>query len=491
MLFLAMALAAPPVPENVLSKAVPPVPAVVAPTRAKAPEPLKPRAFTVPAASVGMLASAVPVTVVENHETPLVWVRLSFRSGALLDPPGKEGLAQATLAMMNEGAGELDSEAFSRAQRELGSSVSAGAGTDGATIVAQSLTRNLPQTLDLLTLMLEEPSFPLEEWALLQKQMLDGVAWRRSDPQSIADFTLNRVLFGDSYRGRAPTEASIQSITTRDMKRWAKRWLVPQLAAVFVGGDTTLAEVQPLLDARIGDWKARSRPFTPTIPVTSPTGSTLTVVDKPGAAQSVILAARVTGRPTDPEYGSLLLANAAVGGMFTSRLNMNLREEKGYTYGARSTLGYDLAGTTWTLSTPVQTAVTGPALREILSELAAPDHGEPLLLAEIEQARGSLLNSYPLKFEGPDWLLGQHEAVWRYGLGPGWLDGYTSRLTSVTAVTAQGAWSTRIGTQGLRFVVVGDLATIGADLPALGMQVEHRDVDGNVLPATAPPPATP
>ncbi len=469
----------------------PPPPAAPAlmPTRLAAPLPLAARPFVPPSAVTATLSNGIQVVLVENHEIPAVNLRIAFRSGAIVDPAGREGLAEATAAMLTKGVGSYDADGFSRELRKLGSDVSAGAGNDGFVLSARALTRNLPATLDLLAMTWAKPTFPAAEWEVLRSQMLDGVTWRRTDPNAIANHVLDVVRWGDSYKGRSADEQSIAAINPRLMKRFAKRAMVPEQAVILVGGDTTLAEIQPLLEARFGGLEVKGRNLDLALTVNAPSGSTITLVDKPGAAQSVILAERGIGDPTDPDYSALTLANAGIGGMFTSRLNMNLREDKGYTYGARTSVGWNLGGAYWNLSAPVQTDATIAAFKEILTELGAPANGRPLTDEELAKARGSVVYSYPLKFEEPAWLLGQYESVWRYDLGPAWISGYLGRLEAVTVASAQQAWVDRVGSKGLQFVIVGDAAKFRENLKSIGLPIEERDVDGNLIPAATPAPA--
>ena len=459
------------------------------PTRVAAPLPLPVRTFTPAPAVTARLSNGLQVVLVENHEVPLVNLRIAFMAGSFEDPVGHEGLAAATAALLTQGVGAYDADAFSRELRKLGSDVSAAAGDDGMVLAASALTRNLAPTLDLLRLAWTAPTFPQAEWEVLRGQMLDGVTQRRTDPNAIADHVLNVVRWGAAYQGRAPTEASIARLNPKLMKRFAKAAMVPEQAVVLVGGDITLAELVPLLEARFGALKVRGRSLDRSLTLRDPSGSTITLVDKPGASQSVILAERTTGGPRDADYPALVLANASIGGMFTSRLNMNLREDKGYTYGARSSVGWDLMGAYWTLQAPVQTDATVPALKEILIELGGPASGRPITPAELEKGRGSIVHAYPLKFEEPGWLLGQNEAVWRYNLGVSWITDYLGRIEAVTTDTAQAAWIEHIGSAGLQFVIVGDAAKFRETLKSVGLPIEERDVDGNLIPAPGPAPA--
>jgi predicted Zn-dependent peptidase len=203
--------------------------------------------------------------------------------------------------------------------------------------------------------------------------------------------------------------------------------------------------------------------------------------------------------PSESDWFDLLIANSAIGGQFTSRINMNLREDKGYTYGARSDLRYDFAGGSWVASTGVHTDKTAPALVEVFKEIRAPGADHPLAEAEIGDARNALVYAWPLRFESPDFLLGQEEAVWRYGLPANWISDYLPKLRGVTGAQALAAWNARIHPEALTCVVVGDAAVIRESLATIGLPIIERDADGALLlpkveapPApVAPPPAPP
>jgi predicted Zn-dependent peptidase len=474
-------VAPPPVVE-----AVPVVP-TLAPTRLAAPGPTAARPFILPEAAVGTLSNGVTVYVVENHEAPLVSVRMSFRGVGLVDPAGKEGLASMAAALMNQGAGPYNAEAWDKELRRLGTSLGISAGNDNATAELTSLKRNLAPSLDRLKDLVLTPQFDKTEWQLLSKRTEDGVKSRRSDASGTASWVLDKVVWGETYKGRKLDEASLARISIKDMAAWQRGFLTPQNCAIFVGGDVTLAEVLPMLEARLGSWKAaRGAGKIPAVVAPAmPSATTLTLVDKPGASQSVIVGMGYIGRPSDPAFFPLTVANFGIGGQFMSRINLNLRENKGYTYGARSSVGYDLAGTQFSASAPVVADKTVPALVELIQELRGPANGKPITDAEVANAQGGMLMARPLKFEQPGYLLGQLEVVWSYGLPADWVSGYDARVRAVDAASAEAAWTSTVSTDHLRFVIVGDLASLQAPLTeqakSWGWTVETRDVDAKLV----------
>jgi predicted Zn-dependent peptidase len=203
-------------------------------------------------------------------------------------------------------------------------------------------------------------------------------------------------------------------------------------------------------------------------------------VDRPGAAQSVVRVGGYVAKPTDPDWIALTVANMGVGGQFTSRLNLNLREEKGWTYGARCSVSYDLAGGRLVASAGIQTPHTVPAVKEFWKELADPRGVRPLEEGEVAYGRDALAYGRPLRYESADFLLGQEEAIWRYGLPADWTTGFVGRVRGVTTESARAAWVDNIDPAKFVTVVVGDAAVVLEGLKGLGLPVIERDADGNL-----------
>lgn len=450
--------------------------------RAVAPAPLAPRPFALPPYEEGRLSNGLRLLVVNNPEVPLVAVTLAFPGGGWTDPADRPGLASVSMDMLNEGAGSYDAAGLSAALRNLASSLDTGAGPDGASVSLSALKKNLEPSLDLMALVLTQPTFPESEWALLQKQRVASFKTERDDPSVMARRALNRVLYGDVYLGNLTTEASYQAMTLAEMRSWVATWLRPEDALLLVGGDITLAEVQPMLESRLGGWKATGAAPTAQRPGPSvskqPDNTTIYLVNKPGATQSVLRMGRFVGERTAPDAMAFTLANAAVGGNFTSRVNMNLRESKGYTYGARSFTVSSFAQDLFVLSTSVRADATVDALRESLRELSEARGERPITAEELESVRGNELGTWPLGFETPGGLLGGMTEMWRYNLPTDWLSGYPDRVRAVDLASAQAAWQARVEPSKLAIVVVGDAATLRGALPELGYPVVELDADG-------------
>lgn len=471
--------------------AAPTAPVVDDSWRAQKPAPLSPRPFALPSSEEGALSNGMRVIVAQNHEVPKVYVTLAFQDGGWTDPKGRSGLARAAMDMLNEGAGDLDAEGLSAALRRLASSLSSGASADGASISLQTLTQNLAPSLDLMALVLTKPTFPDKEWDLLRKQRLADLKTEREDPGQISRRVFNHLLFGDAYLGNLATEEGYKGMKVADLKAWYQAHLRPDRALVLVGGDTTLAEVLPLLEARLGGWKPGAAPPKGAAPkaelpqpevVKAAEKTTIYLVDKPGASQSVLRIGAPVGWRTDPDAPAFAMANEAFGGLFTSRLNMNLREDKGWTYGARAYVMDSYVPGIWVVGTSVKADTTTDSLSEILREIRESQDTRPLSAQELEVARGNALGTYPVEFETPGALLGGLSDIWRYKLPNDWLSGYPDRLRAVGIDGVNAAWKAHVHADRLAVVVVGDAATLRSKLGALSLPVVELDRDGKVLP---------
>ena len=450
--------------------------------RSQIPAALAERPFVAPTTQEATLSNGLRVVVAESHEVPLAWARLSFRGGGHADPAQHEGLASVTLDMMNEGAGEYDAVGLSAALEKLGSDLGTSAGDDGASVWISGLSRQLAPTLDLFATVLLDPTFPQSEWDLLRSQRIASLEKQRKDPDWIASRVLDRVLLGDVYRGRVTTAASYNQITIADMKAWWAENIVPERAVLIAGGDVTLKELTPLLEARLAAWKPRGAAGA-RVEVARPAAVEPAIhrVDRPGAAQSVLRVGGYVSGPTQAEWFPLQLANQVMGGQFTSRLNMNLREDKGWTYGARSSFSYDLAGGRFVAAAGIHSEHTVEAITEVLKELAGPAGARPLTVEELTDGRAALIQGFPLRFESPDYLLGQAEAMWRYGLPSDWVSKYVERISAPDLAAASNAWKSAIDPAKLTIVVVGDAAQLREPLKGLGWTVVERDADGALL----------
>jgi predicted Zn-dependent peptidase len=453
--------------------------------RASAPEPLPRGVFKLPVAQEATLSNGLVLRYVQDATVPMTRVTLAFRLGSFADPEGKTGLVAATFDMLNEGVEGHDALGISLALKRLGGSLSSGAGIDGGHLTVSSLTRNLDEVLGFLTKALLQPTFPTAEWERIQKGELQNLSQTKTTPRSMSRRVFKNAFYGGDYNGRLTTEESIKALNVEDMSGWWVEHAVVENAMLVASSDLSLEEILPKLEEALGAMPSGAAAQTP-----SPKGIVLEqteirFVHKPGASQSVLRMGREFGAVYgDEDYWPIRVANRAFGGMFMARLNMNLREDKGYSYGARSWTTRNFGADRWELSTSVRTDVTAASLFEVfkeLAELSGDAPVRPLSPEELAYAQGSSINGYPAQFETPSTLLQQLSEIWRYGLPADAVEAYIANVESVQPDAAQAAFAARIASQPLLVVVVGDWEVVGESVSALGYPVTQVDVDGQEI----------
>lgn len=455
-----------------------------APERAM-PAPLAAGEFVMPEGRAATLRNGVEVRLVENHEVPLWSLRVVVRAGPDSDPADKIGLRSVAMSMLDQGAGGLDAAQLAASAKRLGGSVGAGAGRDTVWVGASGPTENFTKVLDLWADVLLRPTFPADRWAIQQRQLIENLAAARQDPDAIAGRVQRRLVYGDAYYGRLESEAAYTAITPTDLSTWYHESLDPKNAVILVGGDLVLEDVVAALNARLADWRTAHGSAEATAPVTRAFDREVVyVVDKPGAAQSVVRTLLPVTDRTDPTWWGLYLGNTAFGGAFTARVNMNLREDKGWTYGARCGLDDGAGPSLWNCSTNIQTDKTAPAVAELRREIADVVSSRPITDQEIAFFGSYRVNAFAGQYETPAALLGQVQDIWTYHLPSDWLTQYIPRMSAITPDIANEALQRWLQPSRVSFLIVGDVARIGPDLAALGLPVVQLDVDGNPVEPT-------
>lgn len=462
-------------PEPPVAKAPAAVSARPAPLPASWPAP----PFEVPKATEHLLSNGIPVRFVENHEVPLWHLTIGFRAGGFAEPADYPGLASLTYHMLDEGTGDKTAADISRMLNTLASNLHISASPDGAQLAAAGIRRNLEPTLDLLAEIVRDPAFPNQEWELLQKQRIAAIAEQRTAPSGIANRVFDRLLYQQGYRSKVQTPKTVQAIGTAHLKAFYQQHITPTNTVLIAGGDIDPETLLPLLEAKFGSWKSpKSDPVSPKPQATLPSEPTVFFVDAPGAAQSVIRAFTLVPDRTDPRYMPLHMAVTTLGGTFVARMNMNLREDKGYTYGARCALWNRFGPTVSVCYASVQSDKTGPSLVEFDKELREITSTRPITPKELKTFKDKESNGYPLKFETTDYLLHENLDVWRYSLPSDWIATYLDKIQAVTADQAGQAMRTLWPANRTSWLVVGDKASVFDDLQVLGLPVIELDPDG-------------
>ncbi|MCK6529466.1 insulinase family protein [Myxococcota bacterium] len=482
---------APPPPPAATTEAPPPPPDPLGPP------PLlpKPTAYAPPVPKVIAIEGLPEVWLVERHGLPLVGVVIVVPAGSSADPKGKGGLAALTAEMMQQGAGSRGALDLSRATESLGAKVQVSAGFDGSTASLAVIKGNLLPALDILADVVARPRFEGTEWKRIQPLWLGDLRSRAFEPRDVAHVASLAALFGpDHPYGHAVQGSvdSVQRLKLEDVKGFHRKAWRPDRAVMVVVGDVTEDEVRAALPPIFARWKApEGDPGAPVTPP-PPTGPwpRLVVVDRPGSPQTMLRVVWPGPAASDPVQDALALVNVPLGGSFTSRLNQNLREDKGYTYGARSSVPFTRGPGAFAAAASVQTEVTGAALTEMLKELAGISASGPTA-EEIAKARSSLRNEDVETYEGVFTAANRLAGLALLGLPPD-RDATSAAARDALTYAAVAEVAARISASGI-VVAVGDRAAIEPQLVAAGLPApEIRDPEGKVIAAApAPAPAAP
>ncbi len=372
---------------------------------------------------------------------------------------------------MQEGAGGRSASELADAIESAGAEVSVGAVDDAVFASLTTLTPRLGESLRLFSDVVIRPDFPQAELERQRARRLVRFAQMEDQPGYLAQVALQRVLFGDHPYGHlsSGSRAGIEAITLDDVKGFWQKWFVPANSTLVVVGDVTRAALEQAFADTLAAWKAGAAPTHEVAAAPQHGARTIYIVDKPGAAQSVIAAGQVGVRRTTPDHAALEVLSMALGGQFVSRLNLNLREDKGYTYGARCGFQYSAAPGMFTASTPVDSKVTAAAVTEVVREISDVVGERPLTADEVAYARGAIVNGYPRQFETPAQIARRLAEAEVYGLPTDSLEAFPIAVEKITPAAANEAALRTLHPANLAVVVVGNAAAIRSDLEALDL----------------------
>lgn len=415
------------------------------------------------------LSNGLPVWIVEMHEVPVVDVSVIVKSGATADPAGRFGTASFTAAMLDEGAGNRGALELADAIEILGASLTTGASYDGSTAQLHTLAETFDQALPLLADVVLRPTFPAEEVERLRAERLTALVQIQDDPSQLATAAFNRLLYGSSHRYGTSvigTSAANQALSADDLRAFHQAHYRPGNAHIIVVGDVVPAEVVTSLEQAFGQWAdAGTAPAAPTLEAVDPPGTRhVYLIDKPGAAQSEIRIGTVGVPRSTPDYHAIEVANTMLGGSFSSRLNMNLRERNGYSYGAGSQFAMRKSAGPFVAVSGVQSDKTREALAEFIKELEAM--GAPPAAEELDRVRNLEALGFPRSFETTRAMAGRLAELVIYDLPESVFEEYVGAIQAVTAEDVARMGRERMPVDQMVVVVVGDLASIEAPVRA-------------------------
>jgi len=454
--------------------------------RAKVPEPGTPPTARFPKLERATLSNGLKILLAERHSIPQVDFNLLVDAGYAADQSGLAGTASMALDMMDEGTKTRNALQISEELALLGANLGTGSDLDTSSVAMSALKENLDPSLGLFADVILNPSFPSEELERLRKQRLARIQQEKVQPIAMALRVFPRLLYGEGHAYSNPltgtgTEDTTQRMTQGDLVKFHQAWFKPNHATLVVVGDTTLAEMQPKLEKLFQPWKPGDVPKKDIRTVAQQEKPTVYLMDRPGALQSVILAAHVSPPKANPQEIPIETMNEILGGAFTSRINMNLREDKHWSYGARSLLWDARGQRPFIVVAPVQTDKTSEAMQEIAKELQGILGGIPITNEELTKAKASRMLTLPGQWETMDAVGQSVGEIVRYGLPDDYFNTYADKVKALGMDDIKGAAETVVHPDKLVWVVVGDRAKTEPVVKKLNLgDVRLMDADGNV-----------
>ena len=434
----------------------------------------------------GKLANGIAVVFAERHAVPVVQVQMLFDAGYASDQGRELGTSAFAMAMLDEGTRELDSLEIARRSERLGAEISAGSGLDSSTVRLNALRSQLEPSLALYADIVRNPAFRDADIARIRGQWLARIAQEKTQPTGLALRVLPPLLYGKGHAYAIPftgsgDAASIEALTSANLRDYVRDFIRPDNATILVAGDTTLDEAIARLNAVFGDWKAPASaiPRRNIASVAAPDAPRVFLMDKPGALQSLILAGGVAPSTKAPNNLEIQTMNGAFGGSFSSRLNMNLREDKHWAYGAGSFLANAIGQRPFLMYAPVQTDKTAQSMAEILHDAQAVISSRPLTHAEIERIKVGDVRSMPGEYQTAAAVLGAMTGIVLYDRPDDFVQTLKSRIEAQTDAAVEAAAKEVIRPGSLTWIVVGDLKKIGQAVRDLKLgTVTVIDADG-------------
>ena len=450
------------------------------PWRTTMPKGAAARALELPTPQSATLANGLTLILSERRGLPLVGAALVLKTGSDANPLDKPGLANFVAAMLDEGTSTRTAPQIADQVAQIGAVLTTSSAMDATSISGRSLTKNFGALLDLIADVTLRPSFPAEELDRQRSQRLGQLVQMRDNPSQVASQVTARVLYGEKHPygySEIGTEASVKAITRDDLSTFWRENFVANNAALVVAGDISMADLKALAEKSFGLWQ-QGTPARPSLVTPSAIPPRVVIVDKPGSPQTQLRVATIGAARSSPDFRPLQVMNIALGGLFSSRINMNLREQHGYTYGASSQFTFRRAPGPFQVGSGVRTDVTGPSVSEIFKELRGMVE-KPMDQAELQRAKDSLANSLAGAFETSADAVSNFANVFTYNLG---LDYYTKYAQDVNRVTTDQTLAVSkqyLVPANMVVVAVGDRKVIEPSLAKLNVgKVEIRDAEG-------------
>jgi zinc protease len=455
--------------------------------RSKEPAPGAPVPLTLPPMQTAKLSNGLKVVLAERHNAPVLNFSLLVDSGYAADPATAPGTASLAQRMLEEGTPTRNSLKIGEELESLSAVFSAGANLDWGVVNLNTLKLTMDKALDIYADLILHPEYPENEFKRLQAERIAAIRREKVQPQAMALRVVPQLLYGKGHPYSLPftgsgTEASVSKLTRADLVQWHNTWFKPNNATLLIVGDTTLAEITPKLEKLFSSWKPGEVPKKNITAVPQPEKNTVYLIDRPGSGQSMIFGAQLAPPRNDPDAIPLQLVNDIFGGNFSSRMNMNLREDKHWSYGVFTFLPGARGQRPYLSLSPVQTDKTKESLAELAKEYRQIGREKPISEQELKDEQNNATLGMPGQFETVQQLAGAYSQILQYGLPADYFNTFIQKATSVTPESANEIAKKFIQPDHLVWVVVGDMSKVESGIRELNLGEIHKiDVDGNAV----------
>ena len=447
--------------------------------RTTAPQPGPPRPYRFPHVVRRTLENGLRLLVAENHNAPLVSMRTMMRSGADYDTPELAGLASLTGELLDEGAGSRDAIRLAEDLGLLGASLGSGADWDASYVSVDSLSRTFDESMAIFADVNRRPVLPESSLDRVRSERLMELLQQKDDPGTIAGKRFSKLIYGGGTYGNTVigNPESVARISVGDVRRYFATHYVPNNGSIVVAGDVEAERALDALTRFFGDWPMVEVPPRPQISPIANEPSRIYLIDRPTAVQSEIRVGHLGIARSTEDYFALSVMNALLGGVFNSRINLNLREKNGYTYGARSIFAFRRQAGPFVVSAPVRNEVTREAVTEVLSELARIRTGD-VEERELEDTKNYIMGSFPSTVQSSSDIAGRLLDMELNNLPQDYFDRYRENIGGVSKAAVEHVAQKYIDPENAIIVIVGNAAQIREPLGTLGMAIHELDIEG-------------
>ncbi len=452
--------------------------AKIAAQTAALPKPGPDPKFTLPAIEKTKLSNGLNVWMVNQNELPIVSMNLVLGTGSSNEPNDKTGVSGMAAQLLDDGTTSRSAADISNQLQAIGANIGSGSGWDSTNVTLQTLTKNLDKALELYADVIQHPAFPAAEVESLKARSLIGLRQQKANPNAISNVVYNKVLYGDHPYGRNNNEATIKAITRDDLVNYYTSTYRPNNGTLIVVGNYDKKAMVSKLESAFSGWKP-GEVKAATLPASRSQDATkIYIVDRPNSAQSVVSVGQVGVDRMNPDYVPIQVMNAILGGGITSRISMNLREDKGYTYGANSGWTYRRGAGPFRAGGDMQTAVTKESVAELMKELNGIRGGIPITQKELDYNKQSIIRRFPAGFETVGAISNQLSNLVVYELPDTYFNDFITKVNAVTLDDINRVAKKYLDPSKMAIVIVGDRKVIEPGLKELGYPIVILDADG-------------